>query len=126
MQIATPLLTPQPVLSYQRLDARIEVDEPEYLRPEHIEALLGEKLAIKQVAALRQMDIKDAALLDILYRTGEALGAAQLIHRDTRDENNPVRGAAIAPDWPPPHFDLPSWRGAGEAAGAEQAQGTQA
>ena len=121
MQIATPLLTPQPLLSYQRLDARIEVDDPEYLRPEHIESLLGEKLAIKQVAALRKMDIKDAALLDILYRTGEALGAAQLIHRDTHDEKNPVRGAAIAPDWPPPHFDLASWRGAGEAASPQQA-----
>ena len=60
MQLGTPLLTPQPVLTYQRLDARIEVDEPDYLRPEHIESLLGEKLSIKQVAALRKMDINDA------------------------------------------------------------------
>src|SRR5689334_16198012 len=81
MQINTPLLTPAPVLTYQRLDARIEVDEPEYLRPEHIEALLGEQLSTKQAAALRKMDINNPDLLDILYRAGEALGASRLIHR---------------------------------------------
>ncbi|MBS0385799.1 MAG: hypothetical protein JSS00_10680, partial [Proteobacteria bacterium] len=120
MQINTPLLAPQPVLTYQRLDVRIEADEAEYLRPEHIEALLGEKLPIEQVAALRRMDINDPNLLDILYRAGEALGAAQLIHRDTQDENSPVRGAAIAPDWPPAHFDLPQWRGPPSAPAAPQ------
>ena len=63
----------------------------------------------------------DADLLDILYRTGQALGAAQLVHRDTRDEKNPVRGAAIAPDWPPQHFDLPPWRAASAPAAAPPA-----
>jgi predicted acylesterase/phospholipase RssA len=119
MQLHTPLLTPEPVLTYQRLDARIEVDEPEYRRPEHIEALLGEELPINRVATLRKMDINDPDLLDILYRTGEALGAAQLIHRDTRDDNNPNYAAAIAPDWPPAQFDPPNWRTATQTATPE-------
>ena len=122
MQINTPLLTAEPVLTFQRLDARIEVDEPEYLRPEHIEALLGQQLSIKQVAALRKMDVNDADLLDILYRAGEALGAAQLVHCDSRDEKNPVLGPAIAADWPPTHFDPPGWgRVASAPAAPEQA-----
>jgi len=121
MQINTPLLTPAPVLTYQRLDARVEVDEPEYLRPEHIEALLGEQLPIKQVATLRKMDINDPDLLDILYRTGEALGAARLIHRDSHHENNPIYAPAIAPDWPPAQFDPPNWQAAPQAAAPEQA-----
>ncbi|MFZ2029135.1 MAG: patatin-like phospholipase family protein [Vitreimonas sp.] len=116
MQINTPLLTAAPVLTYQRLDARIEVDEPEYLRPEHIEALLGEELPVKRVAALRKMDINDADLLDTLYRAGEALGAAQLVHRDTRDESNPRYAPAIAPDWPPSQFDPPNWQDDADAA----------
>jgi predicted acylesterase/phospholipase RssA len=109
MQINTPLLTPQPVLTYQRIDARIEIDEPEFRRPEHIETLLGEEMSFKQVAKLRQMDLNDPALLDILFRAGEALGAAHLIHRETRDEKSPRLGQAIAADWPPVSFDLPEW-----------------
>jgi predicted acylesterase/phospholipase RssA len=105
MQTATPLLSRDPVLTFQRYDARLEIDEAEYRRPEHIESLLGEQLKPKLVDKLRKLDIKDPALLDILYRAGEALGAAQLIHRDTRDERNPVKGPAIAPDWPPAKFD---------------------
>jgi hypothetical protein len=112
MQIHTPLLTAAPVLTYQRLDARIEIDEPEFLRPEHIEALLGEELPAKKVALLRKMDINDPDLLDILYRAGEALGAARLIHRDSHHESNPVYAPAVAPDWPPPQFDPPSWQNA--------------
>lgn len=110
MQLRTPLLAPDPVLTFQRYDARLEIDEPDRLRPEHIESLLGEELKARDVEKLRQMDIKDAELLDVLYRTGEALGAAQLIHRDTTDEKNPVKGPAIAADWPPQHFDPPEWR----------------
>jgi predicted acylesterase/phospholipase RssA len=110
MQLRTPLLTPDPVVTFQRYDARLEIDEPDRLRPEHIESLLGEELKARDVEQLRQMDIKDRELLDMLYRTGEALGAAQLIHRDTADEKNPVKGAAIAADWPPQHFDPPEWR----------------
>ena len=109
MQQKTPLLTPHPVLTYQRLDARIEIDEPQFRRPEHIESLLGEELRYEQVAKLRKMDLNDPELLDILYRAGEKLGAAQLIHRDTADEANPLRGQAIAADWPPVSFDLPEW-----------------
>jgi hypothetical protein len=115
MQIHTPMMPREAVLTFQRLDARIEVDEPEYLRPEHIEALLGHEMPVKQVASLRNMDINDADLLDILYRAGEALGAAQLISRDTQDEHNPVFGSAIAADWPPAHFDPPDWSGVAAA-----------
>jgi len=110
MQTETPLLSGQPIMSYQRYDARLEIDEPEFRRPEHIESLLGENLRASQVAKLRKLDINDRELLDILYRAGEALGAAQLINRDSRDDKSPVPGAAIASDWPPPAFDPPHWR----------------
>jgi hypothetical protein len=111
MQNKTPLLTPQPVMTFQRYDARLEIDEPEYRRPEHIESLLGgADMKKKEVDQLRRLDIKDRNLLDVLYRAGEALGAARLIHRDTQDDKNPIVGPAIAPDWPPQTFDLPSWR----------------
>ncbi|MEZ6022696.1 MAG: patatin-like phospholipase family protein [Hyphomonadaceae bacterium] len=110
MQTLTPLLAGQPAMTFQRYDARLEIDEPAYRRPEHIEELLGQTMKAKDVDKLRQLDIKDRELLDVLYRTGEALGAAQLIHRDTRDEGAPVKAAAIAADWPPQKFDPVSWR----------------
>jgi hypothetical protein len=68
------------------------------------------------VEALRTLDIKDPELLDILFRAGEALGGAELIHRDTTDEKRPVRGTAISADWPPTPFDPPNWRPAPAAA----------
>ncbi|MEZ5994943.1 MAG: patatin-like phospholipase family protein [Hyphomonadaceae bacterium] len=105
MQTATPLLSREPALTFQRYDARLEIDEPEFRRPEHIESLLGEEMAPRLVEKLRKLDIKEPDLLDILYRAGEALGRAQLMHRDTQDERNPIRGAAIAADWPPAKFD---------------------
>lgn len=105
MQTGAPLLSRDPVLTFQRYDVRLEIDEAAYRRPEHIESLLGEQLKPKLVDKLRKLDIKDPALLDILYRAGEALGAAQLIHRHTSDERNPLTGPAIAPDWPPSQFD---------------------
>ncbi len=110
MQTQTPLLTPSPAFTFQRYDARLEVDEPEFRRPEHIESLLGQEMKAKDVEKLRKLDINDPALLDILLRAGEALGAAQLIHRDTRDEKNPLKGAAIAADWPPAVFNPAGWR----------------
>lgn len=109
MQINTPLLSREPLFTYQRYDARLEIDEPEFRRPEHIENLLGQTMKREQVDKLRQLDIKEVELLDILYRTGEALGAAQLIHRDTKDEAHPVTGRAITSDWPPASFDPPGW-----------------
>jgi hypothetical protein len=116
MQINTPLLSSQPALTFQRYDVRLEIDEPEFRRPEHIESLLGGRDMKKaEVDALRKLDIKDVELLDVLYRAGEALGAAQLIHRNSQDEQNPVFAPAIAADWPPQAFDPPSWRRAAPA-----------
>jgi predicted acylesterase/phospholipase RssA len=110
MQTMTPLLSGAPIMTFQRYDARLEIDEPEYRRPEHIESLLGgENMKANDVDALRRLDIKDTNYLDMLYRAGEALGAAQLLHRDTTDANM-VSGPAIAPDWPPQNFDPPAWR----------------
>jgi predicted acylesterase/phospholipase RssA len=110
MQINTPLLARDPLFTYQRYDARLEIDEPEFRRPEHIEELLGQELKARDVEDLRQLDIKDLPSLDTLYRVGEALAAAQLITRETRDEAAPIKAPAIAQDWPPQHFDLPAWR----------------
>jgi len=110
MQVNTPLLARDPLFTYQRYDARLEIDEPEFRRPEHIESLLGAEMSAADVQELRQLDIKDLPLLDTLYRAGEALASAQLITRETRDETAPIKGPAIAADWPPQHFDLPSWR----------------
>lgn len=120
MQINTPLLTPQPIMTFQRYDARLEIDEPEFRRPEHIESLLGRTMKRDEVDKLRKLDIKDRALLDILYQTGEALGRAQLISRDTRDEAGPVKGPAIAADWPPPAFDPPAWHRQPAASAPQQ------
>lgn len=113
MQTLTPLLTREPVLTFQRYDARLEIDEEEFRRPEHVESLLGQTLKPKVVEQLRKLDIKDPELLDLLYRTGEALGAAQLMHRESTD-NNPRTSAAIGPDWPPAEFD--PWRPAAPVA----------
>jgi predicted acylesterase/phospholipase RssA len=109
MQTETPLLSGSPVLTYQRMDARLEIDEREYRRPEHIESLLGEDMPKDAVDKLRQLDIKDRTLLDMLYRAGEALGDAQLIHRSSSGDNI-VRAPALTTDWPPVGFDLPGWR----------------
>jgi predicted acylesterase/phospholipase RssA len=125
MQIGTPLLTPAPVLTFQRYDARLEIDEPEYRRPEHVESLLGEEMKAKDVDKLRKLDIKETDLLDILYRTGEALGAAQLLHRSTTDTNK-VTGPAIAPDWPPAKFDPAHWHTAPAAPAAPPEEPPQA
>lgn len=110
MQINTQLLTREPALTYQRYDARLEVDEDEFRRPEHIESLLGKAMKPREVDKLRKLDIKDPELLDVLYRVGEALGAAQLMSRATTDEANPVLGPAISADWPPTTFDLANWQ----------------
>ncbi|MBI3439582.1 MAG: hypothetical protein HY054_13210, partial [Proteobacteria bacterium] len=123
-QSESPLLSGEPALCYQRYDARLEIDNADMRRPEHIEELVGREMKAAEVAKLREMDISDPELLDTLYRAGEALGAAQLIHRDTRDDHHPVRGAALAQDWPPARFDPPTWRSAPsgpEAAAPEQA-----
>ncbi|MDX2276724.1 MAG: patatin-like phospholipase family protein [Hyphomonadaceae bacterium] len=109
MQTLTPLLSATPVLTYQRYDVRLEVDEPEFRRPEHLEELLGLEMKPKEADPLRQLDIKEPGLLEALYNAGEALGVAQLIHRDSTDQNE-VLGPAIAPDWPPQSFDPPEWR----------------
>lgn len=108
-QTLTPLLSDGAIFSFQRLDARLEIDEPQYRRPEHIEELLGRSLPRKQVDELRKLDIKDLELLDILYKTGEALGQAQLVHRLSDKKGPPTVAPAIAPDWPPQAFDLPHW-----------------
>ncbi len=117
MQTATPLLTPKPVLTFQRYDARLEIDDEEDRRPEHVESLLGHEMKPKLVDKLRKLDIKNPELLDILYRTGEALGAAQLIHRDSTDAHIST-SAAIGPDWPPAEFD--PWRPAAPMAAPPQ------
>ena len=110
MQVETPLLSGAPILTYQRVDARLEIDEPEHRRPEHIESLLGEEMSAAQVEQLRRLDIKDSEALDMLYRAGEALGAAQLLHRGGG------RAQVLAPDWPPVAFDLAGWRLDGAAS----------
>ena len=109
MQLLTPLLSGGPIMTYQRYDARLEIDEAEHRRPEHVESLLGRDMPAREVDKLRKLDIKERELLDMLYRAGEALGEAQLISRQSSDANT-VTAAAIAADWPPPGFDLPGWR----------------
>jgi predicted acylesterase/phospholipase RssA len=104
-QTASPLLSGQPALTYQRFDARLEIDEEEYRRPEHIESLLGRQMKAKDVEKLRQLDIKETEHLDVLFQAGEALGRAQLLDRSAA-----VGATAIAPDWPPASFNPAGWR----------------
>jgi hypothetical protein len=119
MQTLTPLLSGAPIMTYQRYDARLEVDEREYRRPEHIESLLGREMSAREVERIRKLDIKERELLDVLYVAGEKLGEAQLISRASTDHKN-VTGPAIAPDWPPVAFDLPHWRKEAPPASASE------
>jgi hypothetical protein len=98
------------------MDARLEIDEPQYRRPEHIERLLKRDMSAAEVDKLRRLDIKDRELLAALYDAGEALASAQLIHRSTTDDKNPLLAPALAPDWPPVAFDPADWRSEGAAA----------
>ncbi|MBK8543509.1 MAG: hypothetical protein IPL62_08025 [Caulobacteraceae bacterium] len=78
MQTLTPLLTREPVLTFQRYDARLEIDEEEFRRPEHVESLLGQTLKPKVVEQLRKLDIKDPGIVgpSLSHGRGAWCGAA--------------------------------------------------
>jgi hypothetical protein len=111
MQTTTPLLSGAPIMTYQRYDARLEIDDAKHRRPEHIESLIGRDMRASEVERLRKLDIKDPEVLDVLYRAGEALGGGQLITRQSTDQSI-ITASAIAPDWPPASFDPTEWRAA--------------
>lgn len=90
-QPSAPYLTREPLLHYQRFDARIEEVEPEKRRPEHAQNLLGRELSADELKALAEITNSDAANLDNLFEIGQRAGKRYL---------------SVAP--PPQRFD-PAW-----------------
>lgn len=73
-QPTAPYLATEPVLHFQRYDARIEkVDEPSR-RPEHAQKLLSRELDEAEIKALSEITNSNAANLDLLDDIGHRAG----------------------------------------------------
>jgi hypothetical protein len=73
-QPAAPYLAPEPLMHYQRYDARIEaVDEPQR-RPEHIQRLLQREFSAAEMKALMSITNSESANTDLLYQVGHEAG----------------------------------------------------
>jgi uncharacterized protein len=105
LQIGAPFLVHEPVLTFQRLDARLERAPAAQRRPEHLEALLNGSIPNKDMDKMRSLDIADRDLMDKLYRAGQALiDGAEL--EDFRSAKNARRfSRVLSNDWPPAAFD---------------------
>jgi predicted acylesterase/phospholipase RssA len=88
-QPTAPYLAVEPLLHYQRYDARIEQIPSEKRLPEHAQRLLGRELNEAEIKGLAQITNSDETNLHLLYDIGQRAGAHYL---------------AVAP--PPSKFDL--------------------
>lgn len=91
-QPTAPYLARDPVLHFQRMDARVEDIEANSRRPEHAQTLLGREVTALELKALAEITNSASANLDLLYDIG---------HRAGRHYLN------VAP--PPPKFDPAPW-----------------
>nr|HRK65783.1 hypothetical protein [Terricaulis sp.] len=73
-QPTAPYLAPDPVLHYQRYDARIEEVEQSERRPEHAQRLLGRELSAREIKHLNAITNSDEANLSLLYEIGDSAG----------------------------------------------------
>ena len=73
-QPTAPYLATDPVLHYQRFDARIEDVEQSERRPEHAQRLLGRELSGREIKHLNEITNSDEANLSLLYEIGDFAG----------------------------------------------------
>lgn len=73
-QPAAPYLAVEPVLHYQRYDARIEQIEDSARRPEHAQRLLGRELDGAEFKALNEITNSQEANLGLLDEIGQRVG----------------------------------------------------
>ncbi|HRE44683.1 MAG TPA: patatin-like phospholipase family protein [Terricaulis sp.] len=73
-QPSAPYLAPEPLLHFQRYDARIEAIDPDQRRPEHAQRLLGREFDKRELKALGEITNSADANLDLLYEIGDSAG----------------------------------------------------
>jgi uncharacterized protein len=73
-QPSAPYLAPEPLLHFQRYDARIEEIEEEERRPEHAQTLLKRELTALELKNLNAITCSEAANLALLDEIGQAAG----------------------------------------------------
>lgn len=91
-QPTAPYLSPQPLLHFQRYDARVEQIEEGLRRPEHAQRLLNIELTPADLKALGEITNSTQSNLDMLYEIGARAGQHYL---------------GVAP--PPQKFDPQAW-----------------
>jgi hypothetical protein len=67
-------LAPEPLLHFQRYDARIEAIDPDQRRPEHAQRLLGREFDRRELKALSEITNSEDANLSLLYEIGDSAG----------------------------------------------------
>lgn len=67
-------LAPEPLLHFQRYDARIEAIDPDQRRAEHAQRLLGRELDARELKALNEITNSEDANLGLLYEIGDSAG----------------------------------------------------
>ena len=88
-QPSAPYLAPEPLLHFQRFDARIEAVDPAERRPEHAQRLLGRELDKRELKALTEITNSNGANLSLLYEIGDSAGQHYLRVAPPPDKFNP-------------------------------------
>jgi predicted acylesterase/phospholipase RssA len=73
-QPSAPYLSPEPLLHFQRFDARIEAIDPAERRPEHAQRLIGRELDKGELKALAEITNSQDGNLGLLYEIGDCAG----------------------------------------------------
>ncbi|MCR6646171.1 MAG: patatin-like phospholipase family protein [Terricaulis sp.] len=73
-QPSAPYLAAEPLLHFQRYDARIEAVDPDQRRPEHAQRLIGREFDKRELKALGEITNSADANLDLLYEIGDYAG----------------------------------------------------
>jgi len=73
-QPTAPYLAPEPLLHFQRYDARIEAVDPADRRPEHAQRLIGRELDKRELKQLAEITNSNDANLSLLYEIGDEAG----------------------------------------------------
>lgn len=73
-QPSAPYLAPEPLLHFQRYDARIEAVDPDQRRPEHAQRLIGREFDKRELKTLNEITNSADANLDLLYEIGDYAG----------------------------------------------------
>lgn len=73
-QPSAPYLAPEPLLHFQRYDARIEAVDTDQRRPEHAQRLIGREFDKRELKTLNEITNSADANLDLLYEIGDYAG----------------------------------------------------